>query len=195
MRRSRANRCRYFHISCTRAEWFISLCLQLSTGRPKCVPSQASYPRTKSPDLLKRVVAVVRRWKLASGHKKLRRHSFQFFQSRRPHFFSFSRSSTRRRIRFLCDVLQSFSMEASVCLPCDVSQKWSGLEPWQWCRRCSRSGRALEALCPVRASKAVVASLSFPLHLLEGVGDRSLSSQCCSSAKASHAASIRLYRL
>jgi hypothetical protein len=29
------------------------------------------------------------------------------------------------------DALQSFSMEASVCLPCDVPPKWSGLEPWQ----------------------------------------------------------------
>ncbi len=94
-------------------------------------------------------------------------HFFQFF--RRPQFFSFSPSSTRRPIRFVCDALQSFSMEASVCLPCDVSQKWSGLEPWQWRRRCSRSGRALGVLCLVRASKAVVASPSFPLHLLEGI--------------------------
>src|SRR5258708_21098632 len=31
----------------------------------------------------------------------------------------------------LGDAWQSFSMEASVCLPCDVSQKWSGLEPRQ----------------------------------------------------------------
>src|SRR5450631_3680054 len=65
-------------------------------------------------------------------------------------------------------------MEAAVCLPCDVSQNWSGLEPWQWCRRCSNSGRAFGALCPVRASKAVVASLSFALHhLLDGIERRS----------------------
>jgi hypothetical protein len=51
-----------------------------------------------------------------------------------------------------------------VCLRCDGSQKQSGLESWQWRRGCSRSGRALGVLCPVRASKAVVASL----HLLEG---------------------------
>jgi hypothetical protein len=31
----------------------------------------------------------------------------------------------------LGDAWQSFSMEASVCLPCDVSQKWFGLEPRQ----------------------------------------------------------------
>jgi hypothetical protein len=83
-------------------------------------------------------------------------------------------------------------MEASVCLPCDVSQKWSGLEPWQWCRRCSRSGRALGALCPVRASKAVVASLSFALHLLEG--DQSVIVRRQANAvprlKAGHAASF-----
>jgi hypothetical protein len=85
-----------------------------------------------------------------------------------PHFFSFS--PTRRRIRFVRDALKSFSMEASVCLACDVSRNWSGLAPWQWYRRCSRSGRALGALCPVRASKAVVASLSFALHhLLDGI--------------------------
>ena len=114
-----------------------------------------------------------------------------------PHFFSFSPSSTRRRIRFVRDASRFFSMEAAVCLPCGVSQSWSGLESWQWCRRCSCSGRALGALCPVRASKAVVASLSFALHHLSTgpIGDRSPSSQCCSSAKASHAASIRLYRL
>src|SRR5258707_2784885 len=38
---------------------------------------------------------------------------------------------TSRRIKSVCDVSQSFSMEASVCLPCDVPQTWSGLEPWQ----------------------------------------------------------------
>jgi len=38
---------------------------------------------------------------------------------------------TCRRIKSVCDASQSFSMEASVCLPCDVPQKWSGLEPWQ----------------------------------------------------------------
>jgi hypothetical protein len=30
-----------------------------------------------------------------------------------------------------CDAWQSFSMEASVRLPCDVLQKWFGLESWQ----------------------------------------------------------------
>src|ERR1700726_1436249 len=47
---------------------------------------QSSYPRPKSLDLLKRVVAVLPRWKLASGRQQLRRHCFQFFQLRRPHF-------------------------------------------------------------------------------------------------------------
>src|SRR5258706_540160 len=37
----------------------------------------------------------------------------------------------RRRIKSVCDASQSFSMEASVCLPCDVPQKWFGLEPRQ----------------------------------------------------------------
>src|ERR1700731_2370001 len=35
---------------------------------------QSSYPRLKSLDLLKRVVAVLPRWKLASGRQQLRRH-------------------------------------------------------------------------------------------------------------------------
>ena len=38
---------------------------------------QSSYPRPKSPDLLKRVVAVLPRWKLASGIEQLRGHRFQ----------------------------------------------------------------------------------------------------------------------
>src|SRR6267378_3851716 len=57
---------------------------------------QSSYPRPKSSDLLKRVVAVLPRWKLASGRPQLRRHFFQFLQLRRPHFpFAFSPSSAR----------------------------------------------------------------------------------------------------
>jgi hypothetical protein len=57
---------------------------------------QSNYPRPKSPDLLKRVVAVLPRWKLASGRQQLRRHFFQFLQLRRPHFpFAFSPSSAR----------------------------------------------------------------------------------------------------
>src|SRR5258708_2645677 len=57
---------------------------------------QSSYPRPKSLDLLKRVVAVLPRWKLASGRQQLRRHFFQFLQLRRPHFpFAFSPSSAR----------------------------------------------------------------------------------------------------
>ena len=36
-----------------------------------------------------------------------------------------------RRIKSVCDASQSFSMEASVCLPGRVPQKWSGLEPRQ----------------------------------------------------------------
>jgi hypothetical protein len=47
------------------------------------------------------------------------------------HFFAFSPSSTSRRIKSVCDASQSFSMESSVCLPCDVPQKWFGLEPRQ----------------------------------------------------------------
>jgi hypothetical protein len=91
--------------------------------------------------------------------------TLRFFLGGAGHFpFAFSPSSGLR-IKSAADAWQSFSMEASVCLPCDVPQKWSGLKPWQWCRRCSHSGRALGALCPVRASKAVVASLSFPLRL------------------------------
>src|SRR5947208_14072905 len=43
------------------------------------------------------------------------------------HFFAFSPSSTSRRIKSVCDASQSFSMESSVCLPCDVPQKWFGL--------------------------------------------------------------------
>jgi hypothetical protein len=35
--------------------------------RPQIQALQSSYPRPKSPDLLKRVVAVLPRWKLASG--------------------------------------------------------------------------------------------------------------------------------
>src|SRR6266436_9848651 len=80
--------------------------------------------------------------------------------------FTFSPSSTGRRIKSDCDAWQSFSMEASVCLPCDVPQKWFGLEPQQLCRRCSHSGRALGAFCPAPGSKALVASLSFTLRLL-----------------------------
>jgi hypothetical protein len=49
------------------AECVISRRLQLSAGRPQFGPSQASYPRAKSPGLVKRVVAVLRRRKLASG--------------------------------------------------------------------------------------------------------------------------------
>src|SRR5713226_236859 len=33
-----------------------------------------------------------------------------------------------RWIKSVCEASQSFSMEASVCLPCGVPQKWSGLE-------------------------------------------------------------------
>src|ERR1700738_3634144 len=54
---------------------------------------QISYPRPKSLDILKRVVAVLPRWKLASGLQQLRRQFFQFFQffqSRRCHFFTSS---------------------------------------------------------------------------------------------------------
>src|SRR6266436_5998788 len=81
------------------------------------------------------------------------------------HFFAFSPSSTSRRIKSVCDASQSFSMESSVCLPCDVPQKWFGLEPRQLCRRCSHSGRALGAFCPAPGSKALVAPPSFPLRL------------------------------
>ena len=49
------------------AECVISRRLQLSAGRPQFGPSQVSYPRAKSPGLVKRVVAVLRRRKLASG--------------------------------------------------------------------------------------------------------------------------------
>jgi hypothetical protein len=57
---------------------------------------------------------------------------FQFSRHRNYVFpgFAFSPSSTAYLIK-ACDAWQSFSMEASVCLPCDVPQKWSGLEPWQ----------------------------------------------------------------
>ena len=41
--------------------------LQLSLRRPQIMALQTHYPRTKSRDLLKRVVAVLPRWKLASG--------------------------------------------------------------------------------------------------------------------------------
>ena len=44
--------------------------------------------------------------------------------------FAFSPSSAATD-QISCDAWQSFSMEASVRLPCDVPQKWSGLEPWQ----------------------------------------------------------------
>jgi hypothetical protein len=47
--------------------------------------------RTDIPDFLKNVVALLARRKLASGRKHLRRHIFhffQFFQSRRSHFFT-----------------------------------------------------------------------------------------------------------
>jgi hypothetical protein len=44
-----------------------SLRLQLSLRRPQILALQTYYPRTKSRDLLKRVVAVLPRWKLASG--------------------------------------------------------------------------------------------------------------------------------
>jgi hypothetical protein len=64
-----------------------------------------------------------------------------------------------------CDVWQSFSMESSGCLPCDAPQKRSGLEPWQYCRRCGRSGLAIGALFPAPGSKALVASRSFSLRL------------------------------
>src|SRR6202035_4847015 len=57
---------------------------------------QSSYPRPKSLDLLKRVVTVLPRWKLASGRQQLRRHFFQCLQLHRPHFpFAFSPSSAR----------------------------------------------------------------------------------------------------
>jgi hypothetical protein len=71
----------------------------------------------------------------------------------------------RLRIKSACDAWQSFSMEASVCLPYGVPQKWSGLVPWQLCRRCWHSGRALGALCPSPGSEALVAR-SCPPHLL-----------------------------
>jgi hypothetical protein len=41
--------------------------LQLSLRRPQILALQAYYPRTKSRDLLKRVVAVLPWWKPASG--------------------------------------------------------------------------------------------------------------------------------
>src|SRR6267378_5489825 len=65
-------------------------------SRPQIEALQSSYPAQKSLDLLKRVVAVLPRWKLASGRQQLRRHFFQFLQLRRPHFpFAFSPSSAR----------------------------------------------------------------------------------------------------
>jgi hypothetical protein len=80
---------------------------------------------------------------------------------------------TRGAIRSVADqlsgrespgLLKSCGGPAPCVCPCDVSQNWSGLEPWQWYRRCSNSGRALGALCPVRASKAVVASCHLPVR-------------------------------
>jgi hypothetical protein len=41
------------------------------------------------------------------------------------------RGTTKRGVKSVCDAWQSFSMEASVRLPCDVLQKWSGSEPWR----------------------------------------------------------------
>jgi hypothetical protein len=151
------------------AECVISRRLQLSAGRPQFGLSQVSYPRAKSPSL----VTLNALWRsCAAGSLPVAlMASPPFLPVSPPRLFSFSPSSTRRRIRFVRDTSRFFSMEAAVCLPCGVSQSWSGLESWQWCRRCSRSGRALGALCPVRASKAVVASLSFALHhLLDGIG-------------------------
>src|ERR1700688_3661400 len=57
---------------------------------------QSSYPRPKSLDLLKRVLAALPRWKLARGPHRPRRHFFLFLQLPRPHFpFAFSSSSAR----------------------------------------------------------------------------------------------------
>jgi hypothetical protein len=70
-----------------------------------------------------------------------------------------------------------------VCLPGGVLQKRSGLEPWQWCRRCSHSGRVLGALCPAPGSKALVASRSFPLRLIRPIspGRKRKTGPLCSS--------------
>src|SRR5438132_11637558 len=57
-------------------------------------------------------------------------------------YFPFAFSPPKRGIKSVCDASLSFSMEASVCLPCDVPQKWFGLGPRQWCRQWSPSGQA-----------------------------------------------------
>src|SRR6266705_6285396 len=41
-------------------------------------------------------------------------------------YFPFAFSPPKRGIKSVCDASQSFSMESSVCLPCDVPQKWFG---------------------------------------------------------------------
>jgi hypothetical protein len=53
---------------------------------------QCNYLLTKSPDLQKQSIATWSRWKLASGRLKLSRHSLQFLEFRRPHFFALSRN-------------------------------------------------------------------------------------------------------
>jgi hypothetical protein len=63
-----------------------------------------------------------------------------------PLFSCYARAGLNAPFSVAFSFRWAFSMEASVCLPCGVSQDWSGLAPWQWRRRCSRSGRALRAL-------------------------------------------------
>src|SRR5258707_13717739 len=57
-------------------------------SRPQIEALQSSDPHTKSPDLPKRVVAVLPPWKFSDGLLLLRRHFFHVFYSSRPHFFT-----------------------------------------------------------------------------------------------------------